>query len=435
MSSLLPSVRSNVSKQVCLRLTVVRSYATETHTSSSSSTTTTTTTTDLPPLPHKANTTKPRLYPRPRPAVSHRHTPLPKLPASFGKNQLLPVSNSTRALLESIVAGFDAPIRYAFAYGSGVFEQDGYTVPSQLTSIAQGKTEIDPNAPMLDFIFAVTHPAHFHSINMHQHPNHYPLHARLLGSSYVSRVQEAGPGVWFNAYVPMNGVTIKYGVTTVDTLCSDLLNWQSLYVAGRMHKPLRIIKDDARVRLTQQVNLTSAVRAALLTLPEEFSETELFERITGFSYSGDPRMALPIENRNKVGNIVRKQGPQFKELYHRLVVGLPGVHWPVDGTRIQQDLAPHARAAHLRKLPSNLLRRVKENYARKGETNAELEADESAYWVHLAGDQNLPKVITDEVSNIVKGPATIQSIKGVISLGLGKTIRYGGAKMSKWWRG
>ncbi len=51
-----------------------------------------------------------------------------------------------------------------------------------------------------------------------------------------------------------------------------------------MHKPLRIIKDDARVRLTQQVNLTSAVRAALLTLPEEFTENELFERIAGISY-------------------------------------------------------------------------------------------------------------------------------------------------------
>jgi mitochondrial translocator assembly and maintenance protein 41 len=105
------------------------------------------------------------------------------------------VSNSTRALLESIVAKFDAPIRYAFAYGSGVFEQDGY--PSE-TSGAE--------APMLDFMFAVTHSAHFHSINMHQYPSHYPLHARTLGSSYVSRLEEFGPGVWFNAYVPMNGV-------------------------------------------------------------------------------------------------------------------------------------------------------------------------------------------------------------------------------------
>ena len=161
-----------------------------------------------------------------------------------------------------------------------------------------------------------------------------------------------------------------------------------------MHKPLRIIKDDARVRLTQQVNLTSAVRAALLTLPEEFSETELFERIAGISYSGDPRMMLPAENRGKVGNIVRKQSSQFKELYHRLVVGLPGVHWPEHSSVIQQDVSARARSAHLKKLPSNLLKGVKNNYSRRS-LDPELEADESAYWVYLAGDEHLAKVLVN----------------------------------------
>lgn len=64
----------------------------------------------------------------------------------------------------------------------------------------EGKT------PMLDFMFAVRHPDHWHSINMNQFPSHYPLHARILGSDFVSRVQEVGPGVWFNAFVKVNGV-------------------------------------------------------------------------------------------------------------------------------------------------------------------------------------------------------------------------------------
>ena len=187
--------------------------------------------------------------------------------------------------------------------------------------------------------------------------------------------------------------TIKYGVTTVDNLCSDLLHWDTLYLAGRMHKPIRIIKDDARVRLTQQVNLVSAVRAALLTLPEEFSETELFERIAGISYHGDPRMLLPAENRGKVGNIVRMQAPQFKELYHRLVVGLPGVHWPIRESRIEQDGSAKARAALLRKLPKGLLERVKRSYAMR--LDNVLEADEGVYWMHLAGDKQLPKVLIE----------------------------------------
>ncbi|TFK52422.1 Mmp37-domain-containing protein [Heliocybe sulcata] len=396
---------------------VFRSFATETVSNSSP---------PPPPLsPPTKQTPRTRLYPAPRPAKSHRHEALPQLPPSFGRNQLLPVADSTRALLESIVAEFEAPIRYAFAYGSGVFEQDGYGAKT---------TPGSDGGPMVDFMFAVTHSDHWHSINMNQHASHYPLHARMLGSSFVSKVEEIVPGVWFNTFVPMKGVRIKYGVTTVDNLCSDLLNWRTLYLAGRMHKPIRIIKDDPRVRLTQQVNLVSAVRAALLTLPTEFSETQLFERIAAISYEGDPRMRLPAENRNKVANIVRKQSPQFKELYHRLVVGLPGVHWPSHASTIQQDVSPTARAAHLRKLPSNLLARVEGSYAVRPEFPSKA-ADELAYWSKVAGDESLSNVIHDETSQIVRRPATIQTLKGLVTAGPVKSFRYTAEKVSKWWQG
>jgi translocator assembly and maintenance protein 41 len=186
--------------------------------------------------------------------------------------------------------------------------------------------------------------------------------------------------------------TIKYGVTTIDNLCSDLLHWNTLYLAGRMHKPLRIIKDDARVRLTQQVNLTSAVRVALLTLPQSFTEPQLFSRIAAISYAGDPRMLLPAENRSKVKNIVRMQRSQFHELYHRLVTGLPGVRWG-SGEEIEQDVSPQARSAHLRKLPTRLLAGVRRNYDQKRDGHPTFESDEGVYWLRLAGDEQLPNVI------------------------------------------
>ena len=142
-------------------------------------------------LPTSKLASRTRLNPQPRPARPLRHPTLAHLPPTFGRNQILPVADSTRALLEDIVAQFNAPIRYAFAYGSGVFEQDGYKQEEK---------------PMLDFMFAVTHADHWHSINMNQFPGHYPLHARVLGSSFVSRVEEISPGVWFNTHVPMKGV-------------------------------------------------------------------------------------------------------------------------------------------------------------------------------------------------------------------------------------
>ena len=152
-----------------------------------------------------------------------------------------------------------------------------------------------------------------------------------------------------------------------------------------MHKPIRIIKDDPRVRLAQQVNLTSAIRAALLTLPEKFTEAELFERIAGISYGGDIRMFLPVENRNKVGNIVQKQSPQFKELYYRLVAGLPGVSWKNHCASIVQDVSPNAKLALLHKLPSGLL---------KGVASPPHDPEEAAeYWTRLSARSDLASLI------------------------------------------
>ena len=41
------------------------------------------------------------------------------------------------------------------------------------------------------------------------------------------------------------------------------------------------------MKLANQVNLASALRVALLTLPERFEERELYERIAGLSYGGE----------------------------------------------------------------------------------------------------------------------------------------------------
>lgn len=59
------------------------------------------------------------------------------------------------------------------------------------------------------------------------------------------------------------------------------------------------IQVDAEVLKAQQINLNSAVHAALLTLPETFTLEDLFLRVTRLSYDGDFRMIFG-EDRNKV---------------------------------------------------------------------------------------------------------------------------------------
>ncbi|OAD74633.1 hypothetical protein PHYBLDRAFT_155096 [Phycomyces blakesleeanus NRRL 1555(-)] len=220
----------------------------------------------------------------------------------FGTNQYISINEELKQKLKDVVLQFNAPVRYAFAYGSGVFHQSGYD---------QNKK------PMMDFIFGVSHPEHWHALNMQQNPHHYSS-VRLLGSRAVASLQEkVGAGVYFNPYIEVNGMMIKYGVVSIDTLCRDLVDWETLYLAGRMHKPVKILRDDPRVRLANQVNLTEAVRVALLTLPENFNEQDLFERIAGISYVGDFRMVVG-ENPNKVKNIVEAQMDHFRRLYFAL---------------------------------------------------------------------------------------------------------------------
>lgn len=173
---------------------------------------------------------------------------------------------------------------------------------------------------MIDLIIAVNHPEHWHGINISQNKKHYSLMARLVGSIGVGWIQRAGAGLWYNPYIKIGDEIVKYGVMDIDTLCEDLLDWNTLYISGRMHKPVAMLETDSRARLAQQVNLTSALRTALLLLPEKFTEVELYTQIASISYTGDFRMSVPGgENASKVRNIVLGQREMFRRLYAGLI--------------------------------------------------------------------------------------------------------------------
>lgn len=48
-----------------------------------------------------------------------------QLPVNFGANQHISIDDTLKEKLRGILWKFNAPIRYAFAYGSGVFQQAG----------------------------------------------------------------------------------------------------------------------------------------------------------------------------------------------------------------------------------------------------------------------------------------------------------------------
>ncbi|KHN98411.1 MMP37-like protein [Metarhizium album ARSEF 1941] len=393
----------------------------------------------------------------------------------FGVNQHMIINYELKEALRIMLRQFNAPIVYCFAYGSGVFSQEDIS-----RSITEAEFRaVHPKPPealvkaqkgspkMVDFIFGVSHTQHWHSINIRQHRGHYSGIASL-GSGLVSRVQNWGAGVYFNPYVEVNGMLIKYGVTSIDNLVKDLSTWDNLYLAGRLQKPVKILRDHPQVRLANQHNLIAAVRTALLILPPQFTETDLYSTIAGLSYMGDPRMALPTENKSKVANIVNNNVVHFRRLYAPLIKTLPNVDftaacrlddedWVLDPTAdsvLQQDMDPVKRGNMVRRLPKNFRARLYFQYQKKFsiprdeyiQMMAATADDESTSIKRRRGGEFEKRIVSDDpqelrqiVSRVIKQtvnwPSTTQSMKGVIMGGWSKTWRYLGEKFSKWRKG
>jgi translocator assembly and maintenance protein 41 len=86
---------------------------------------------------------------------------------------------------------------------------------------------------MLDIVLAVEDPLAWHSANLQRNPTHYSW-VRHFGPSAVVRVQDLAASVYYNCTWP----SLKYGVISTSRLIQDLQQWQTLYIAGRMQKPV-----------------------------------------------------------------------------------------------------------------------------------------------------------------------------------------------------
>jgi len=389
------------------------------------------------------------------------------LPEGFGKNQLLQTNEDFKRSLRGIVRQFP-PITYAFAYGSGVFPQSAATA----TRTTQSPHPNPPEAilqwqkgggKMIDFVLTPRFSQHFHWLNLRKHRDHYSFLASL-GSGVVSHVQDKyGAGAYFNTHIDVQGTMIKYAVVNYETLLRDLTEWDTLYLAGRLQKPVKILFEEPNLRLANQRNLLSAVRCSLLLLPTAFTEKQLYSTITGLSYQGDPRMQYGSENPKKISNIVNNQLQHFRHLYHDIISSLPNIRyvdesatqksgWMEDDKldlRLEQDLDPERRGNIIRRLPKQFREKVyfqfRGKYGISGrEYNAMLEEakDEDAkggikkqiggdFDRRIAADKDLPQMVTKAINKTVKWPSTVQSMKGILSAGPTKSWQYLQEKRAK----
>ena len=366
---------------------------------------------------------------------------------------------STTQLYAKILERFPQKnLRFAFAYGSGVFKQ------------LQNSNDAGKN--MIDFVLVVDNEIRFHDENLRTNGKDYSF-LKWLGPYYLSRIQnEFGAACYYNTLVPVRvdsgqQLLIKYGVISEQALTRDLFDWDYLYVSGRLQKPVKIVKphsnDDkktatastastATTTATKQTvmdtskyksplyttsssfqqalhtNLKNALHTALLLMPSKFTLQELFVCITTLSYMGDFRMVIG-ENKQKCTNIVLPQMDRFLDLYKPYLIRASVenvLKCDLESGKIEQTLSPDIVYHHLSQLPKNLLKTiVKLNY--KDDHYYDLEE----YIYKLTSRVDYKQMVAQGVSEIVKRSATAQSAKGVLTAGVGKSLKYSWRKLEK----
>jgi translocator assembly and maintenance protein 41 len=286
------------------------------------------------------------------------------------------------------------PVLHAFGYGSGVFVQ-----------------QQEKEQKMVDVILVVDDALDFHAQLLARHPQHYSLPCRLGGASFCAHVQNGfGANVFFHAFVEVEGLLIKYGIVEKKHILDDLSNWTHLYLAGRLHKPTLPLLIDPEVMEAQvSLNLPRALATSMVLIDEMAREQQsnkaslssIFESIAQLSYSGDPRMDVGGEDPDKVKKLVHGnegQMARFRQLYQPALNDFSqrGLLSFNNDDSVEWDAVPLMRET----LPPRMVAKA-------------------------------PTLLAPAIRATVRQAARAQSLKGIVTAGVAKSVQYAFAKLSK----
>jgi translocator assembly and maintenance protein 41 len=387
---------------------------------------------------------------------------------------------SKRMIRDEILSKFPQDnLVYSFGYGSGVFTQTLKNTTTTTTMASNNNKDdsgSNSSGGMLDLILVVDDTYKFHKENLNIFPNHYAPWLRYGGPNLVTNIQRKGllfpfashllfpdANVLFhvvddnndnndnnnNLYLPK----MKYGVVDKKDLIQDLTEWDSLYLAGRLHKPtlpIIILDDDDELMVAQMKNLKSATAAALLLSSSSsntsssssssssnntsLSWSSFYKQISSLSYTGDFRMKVGGEDPYKIDKLVQGPGQiqRFHSLYQPILqdsfqkMGLISINnanndnKDGDGGLEWNSNDPSTISYLQQQLPRSLRQRMNANNNNNNNTISQ-KVDRDAQ----------VQVLATTLASIVAPAARNQSFKGIFTLGLRKSIQYAKAKLAK----
>ena len=266
----------------------------------------------------------------------------------------------------------------AFGYGSGVFKQLGYDSKEK---------------PQIDLILIVNDMKLWHKENIKKNPKDYSFIGRnfFLNSS-IDEIKGI-TGITYQSNIEYKGHLFKYGIIEYGDFVRHMQTWDSFYVPGRFQKPILTIKSNNFIDELILQNRRNACKVGLLCLNNKDLK-DLYLTICNLSYSGDTRMKV-AENPKKVDNIVGASYDKFNEMYNFNDL------YQKNGERIEYEI-------DIDELPSSLEKYIKDNRTKEK--------------------------VMEYLSDLNRKESSLQTMKGIKTNGIVKSLRYGLAKVLKRFR-
>lgn len=169
--------------------------------------------------------------------------------------------------------------------------------------------------PQIDLIVVVNNLKQWHKENIRLNPRDYSFSGKLFFKFASRRYMRKGGKITYMTYIAFNGQEYKIGTIEKDDFLADLKNWETFYMAGRMQKPILVVKAPKEIESAIEYNRHAGLLSSKLLLGKgEYDEEYFYTILAGLSYLGDTRMGI-AENPDKVLNIVKGRFDFYHDTY------------------------------------------------------------------------------------------------------------------------
>lgn len=210
-------------------------------------------------------------------------------------------------------------------YGSGVNPQKGQ----------------EKRKPQIDLIVVVKSLKDFHRQNIKLNKKDYSFLSRLFFKYAPNRWLKSGGKICYMTYIPFGESKYKIGTIEEEDFLNDLKLWETFYMAGRMQKPILVVKATSEIEKAIDYNRHAGVEVTNLVIDKDkVLLKDFYITLGSLSYIGDTRMGI-AENPDKVKNIVEGSFEFYNEIFGKnlkIVDGEVIIDKDVDMDTLPDDL-------------------------------------------------------------------------------------------------